>query len=125
MEGTFAKYNFGRMFFGLVLITLGVLFVLNNFDLIYVDHLGHYWPALFILFGLVKLSEGDRRAAQGHGLGWIFLGLWLLISTNRIMGLDFQDSWPILIIGWGVSILWKTLYRRPEAQIAEEHCHGE
>ncbi len=125
MDGKFEKYNFGKMFFGLVLVALGVLFFLSNFNLVYIDHIGRYWPALFIVFGLVKLSEGGLRAAQGHGLGWIFLGLWLLISMNGIWGLSFQDSWPILIIGWGISILWKSLYRAPEVQIAEDRRHGD
>jgi hypothetical protein len=125
MEDKSARYNFGRMFFGLALLSLGVLFLLNNFDLIYIDHLGRYWPVLFIVFGLVKLSEGNLRASQGHGLGWIFLGLWMLISMNRFWDLDFHNSWPILIIGWGIAILWKSLYRPAEAQIAEEQRHGD
>ncbi len=125
MEGKFVKYSFGRMFFGVVLIALGILFFLSNYGLIYIDHLGRLWPVLLILFGLVKLSEGGAHAAQGHGLGWIFLGLWFLISMNRMWDLDFHNSWPILIIGWGVSILWRSFYKPTVVQIAEESHHGE
>jgi LiaF transmembrane domain len=125
MEDNFAKKNFGRMFVGSVLIALGVLFFLGNFHLIYIEHFGQYWPALLIIFGLVKLSEGGVRAAHGHGLGWIFLGLWLLVSINGFWGLDFHNSWPLLIVGWGISILWKSSYRPANVKIAEEHHHGE
>ena len=114
----------GRSFFGLALIILGLVVLLNNLDVIYVDHISRYWPALFILFGVVKLTESDRTNQRGNGIGWIFLGAWLLISMNGWFGLRFHDSWPILIIGFGVSMLWKAFYRQPQLNIAEEHHHG-
>ena len=110
---------------GLVLIGLGLLFLLDNFGYIYINHIGRYWPGLFfIIIGLVKLSESDSTSHHGSGLGWIFLGAWFLISMNGIWDLSFRDSWPILIVGWGVSILWRALYRQEQIQTAEEHHHG-
>ena len=117
--------NYSRFFFGLVLIGLGALFLLDNLDFIYIEHFGRYWPALFILFGLVKLLDGDAKSRPGNGLGWIFLGTWFLVSINHIWGLSFRDSWPILIIGWGISILLNAFSRQSRVQIAEEVHRGE
>jgi hypothetical protein len=124
MERTQIQNAGGRFVFGLVLILLGALFLAHNLDIIYVDHIGRYWPVIFILIGLVKLSESGVNAQHGSGLGWIFLGAWLFISINRLWGFDFNNSWPILIIGWGVSLLWRALYRQPGLLTAEEHRHG-
>jgi hypothetical protein len=124
MENRFAHYGNGRFFFGLVLLILGSLFLLDNFGFIYAGHIERYWPALFILFGLVRLLDFDSTHHRGSGIGWIFFGSWLLVSMNGMFGLDFHDSWPILIIGWGISMLWKAYYRQPQITIAEEQHHG-
>ncbi len=124
MENIQIRNTGGRFAFGVVLIVLGALFLAQNLDLIYVGHIGRYWPMIFILIGLVKLSDGSANARNGSGLGWIFFGAWLLISTNELWGFDFHNSWPILIIGWGISLLWKALYRQPRLLTAEEQHHG-
>jgi hypothetical protein len=124
MENRLAHRDSGKFFVGLVLIGLGIVFFLDNFNFIYVDHIGRYWPALFIVFGIVKLLESDRNSQYGKGIFWIFFGSWLLVSMNGWFGLDFHDSWPILIIGWGISLLWRALYRQPHYTIAEEQHHG-
>jgi len=124
MNNRFSQYANGRFFFGLVLLILGSLYLLNNFGFMYVGHIGRYWPALFILFGLVRLLDYDGTWHRHTGIGWIFFGSWLLVSMNGMFGLDFQNSWPILIIGWGISMIWKASYRHPQIQIAEEQRHG-
>jgi len=124
MENKITRYGTGRFFLGLALLIIGSLYLLNNLSFISVGHIGHYWPVLFILFGLAKLMDYDGTYYRGSGIGWIFLGSWLLISMNGIFGLDFHDSWPILIIGWGVAILWKAFYRQSRTTFAEEHHYG-
>jgi hypothetical protein len=124
MENRIAHYRNSRFFLGLVLLLIGSLYLLDNFGFIYVGHISRFWPALFILFGFVRLLEFDGTYHHGSGLGWIFLGSWLLISMNGMFGLDFNNSWPILIIGWGASMIWKASYRRPQITIAEEQHHG-
>jgi len=124
MEQRISHYHSGRFFLGFVLLAIGSVYLLDNMGFIYVHHISRYWPALFILFGLAKMMDYDGHYYHGTGIGWIFLGSWLLISMNGLFGLDFQNSWPILIVGWGVSMLWKALYRQPRLDIAEEHRHG-
>ena len=124
MEQTHMYTNGGRLGIGIVLILLGALFLAHNLDIIYVDHIGRYWPVVFIVIGLVKLLGGGANPQHGSGLGWIFLGAWLFISLNGIWGFDFHNSWPILIIGWGVSMLWRGLYQQSKVLTAEEQRHG-
>ena len=124
METITRNHTSGQFFVGIVLIIVGALVLANNLDFIYVDHIGRYWPVLFILIGLAKLFNNEADKHRGSGLGWIFLGAWLLVSTNRIWGFDFHNSWPILIVGWGVSMLWKGVYDRSQLRPAEEHFHG-
>jgi DUF4097 and DUF4098 domain-containing protein YvlB len=70
-----------------VLILLGGLFLAGTMGLLEIHHLGllfaRYWPALLILWGLIKLIEYEqaKRAglpARGIGVGGIFLMLFLI-----------------------------------------------
>ncbi len=123
MENNISGNFTGRFVLGLVFILLGALFLAHNLDFIYISHISRYWPAIFILIGVVKLFDSDKNTRRGTGLGWIFLGSWLLVSINELWGFDFHTSWPILIVGWGVAILWKALVPPPQLNTAED-CHG-
>jgi DUF4097 and DUF4098 domain-containing protein YvlB len=65
-----------------VLIVLGIIFLLGNLHMLSWMRLGtlfaHYWPALLILWGVIKLIEyqqaqRDGVPARGIGAGGIFL----------------------------------------------------
>jgi DUF4097 and DUF4098 domain-containing protein YvlB len=79
-----------RSFAGpVVLIVIGIIFLLGNIHLLSWSRLGtlfaHYWPALLILWGVVKLIEyqqaqRDGVRAPGIGVGGIFLIIVLVFS---------------------------------------------
>jgi DUF4097 and DUF4098 domain-containing protein YvlB len=93
-----------------VLIILGIVFLLGNLRMISWAHLGtlfaHYWPALLILWGVIKLIEyqqaqRDGVPARGIGAGGIFLVLVIvvcgLISTQatRLNWGELRDNMNI------------------------------
>ena len=45
--------------FGLILITLGIFFFLNNFGIISWSHISKFWPLIIILFGITVLFKRD------------------------------------------------------------------
>ena len=79
-----------RSFAGpLVLIILGLVFLLGNLHMISWARLGtlfaHYWPALLIFWGVVKLIEyqqaqRDGLPHRGIGVGGVFLVVVIVIS---------------------------------------------
>lgn len=71
-----------------VLIVLGIVFLLGNLHMISWARLGtmfaHYWPALLILWGVIKLLEyqqaqRDGLPARGIGAGGIFLAILIIV----------------------------------------------
>jgi hypothetical protein len=78
-----------RSFAGpLVLIVLGIVFLLGNLHMLSWYRLGtlfaHYWPALLILWGVIKLIEyqqaqRDGVPARGIGAGGIFLVIVIVV----------------------------------------------
>jgi predicted membrane protein len=59
----------GNLWWGLVLIALGVLFLLDNMNVIeFGEAIRTYWPALLILWGVsVLLRRSSRSAASAGG----------------------------------------------------------
>jgi DUF4097 and DUF4098 domain-containing protein YvlB len=71
-----------------VLIVLGIVFLLGNLHMLSWYRLGtafaHYWPALLILWGVIKLVEyqqaqRDGVPARGIGAGGIFLVIIIVV----------------------------------------------
>src|ERR1022692_4786223 len=70
-----------------VLILMGVLFLLGTMGVMDIHHLGswfaRFWPALLILWGVLKLIEYEQakrsgQPARGIGVGGVFLMLFLI-----------------------------------------------
>jgi Putative adhesin len=79
------RRSFGGPF---VLIVLGIVFLLGNLHMLSWARLGtlfaHYWPALLILWGVIKLIEyqqaqRDGLPARGIGVGGIFLVILIVV----------------------------------------------
>jgi hypothetical protein len=103
--------RYRRSFAGpFVLITLGIVFLLGNLHMISWARLGtlfaHYWPALLIFWGVIKLIEyqqaqRDGLPHRGIGAGGIFLLIVIvmcgLISTQatRLNWGELRDNMNI------------------------------
>src|SRR6202158_6020985 len=86
-----------------VLILLGVLFLLGTMGIFDTHRLGllfaHYWPALLILWGVLKLIEyeqakRDGQPARGIGVGGVFLMLFLIgagLVATQVARLDWNS----------------------------------
>ena len=70
-----------------VLILMGVLFLCGTMGILEIHNLGrlfaHFWPALLILWGVIKLIEYEQakrsgQPARGIGVGGVFLMLFLI-----------------------------------------------
>src|SRR5579864_8927043 len=71
-----------------VLIILGAVFLMATMRVLSVSHLAHlfanYWPALLILWGVIKVIEHQRAQregtrAPGIGAGGVFLAIMIVV----------------------------------------------
>jgi DUF4097 and DUF4098 domain-containing protein YvlB len=72
-----------------VLILIGLMFLLGTMGILDIHNLGYmfarFWPALLILWGVIKLIEYEQakrlgQPARGIGVGGVFLMLFLIIA---------------------------------------------
>jgi predicted membrane protein len=89
---------------GLILIVLGILWILNNLEI--VDfRLSEWWPLIIIIIGLIHLVSGGRLFNTGAWI-LIFLGVVFLLTTNEYLEWDeIWRFWPVILILIGLSIL--------------------
>jgi hypothetical protein len=86
-----------------VLIVMGILFLMGTMGMLEMHHLGllfaRYWPALLILWGIIKLIEYERakrygQPARGIGVGGVFLMLFLIgagLIATQVARLDWNN----------------------------------
>ena len=102
----------GRIFAGILLIAVGVVFLLANIGrLDFGDFISMYWPMILIFFGLWHLfSRGFRNA--GGALFLIILGVFFQLNNwDMIGGRVWVYFWPLLIIAAGLWIIFKPRQR--------------
>ena len=100
-----------RMVFGATAILLGVLFMLDNFHVIYAADYLAYWPALLVVLGLVKFMQ-PGTSGRAWGVVLVVVGGLLLLRTLDLYYIRFRDFWPLLLILAGGAMLWGTRVRR-------------
>ena len=100
----------GRIFFGVVVIALGVLFLLNSVGVANLDRLLEWWPSLIILYGAWRLIANRFRSLFWPAL-LIAIGAFLQLGQ---LGLDINWGmfWPVAVIAVGLAILMGGLRRR-------------
>lgn len=101
-----AQYtNRKNLITGLALICVGGIFLLDRFDMLDVRHIWHYWPVFIALFGANKMISAETSSQFVHGCFQVVLAFWLFISIEHLWGWSFRTSWPLLLIGYGLSFI--------------------
>jgi predicted membrane protein len=97
--------DYGRILLGLVVVTLGVLFLLDSADVLNADKaIDHYWPSVLIVTALFQFAE------RTHGLfrpAVLLLAgaILLLVTSDVISGNVWDFVWPTAIIVAGLYIM--------------------
>lgn len=108
----------GNWWLGLVIVALGVIFLLGNFDLVEVSvsrMIRTYWPVALLLVGLNILTNNRDKGGYISALIFIALGLLFLGRNLDLYYFDLRFFWrlfwPVVLILLGISFL-----RGPQAQ---------
>jgi len=98
---------------GVTIMLLGMTLLLDHAGFIAAFHYTVFWGALILAVGLVKLSSQPEHG-QRRGGWWVFFGAWMLLNETRVW--RFDQSWPLLLVAIGISIVWKELVSRSRAR---------
>ena len=106
------EHHDGRRIGAVVLIVVGAIFLLRNFEFL---NLGRHWWALFFLIPISALVTTLQRQRKAHGgalppesrgsiIGVVTLTTLMCIF---LFGVNWGTIWPIFIIIGGLSLILK------------------
>ncbi|QYG08514.1 DUF5668 domain-containing protein [Janthinobacterium sp. PAMC25594] len=110
-----AYYRRTQLLWGVLLIAIGAIILLDRLDVIYLHDyyaLWHYWPLILVVFGLNKLLTPVSAKQVLSGLWLIFFAAWWYVSYEELWNMTFYNSWPALLIAWGVGLVLEPLLNK-------------
>jgi hypothetical protein len=99
-----------RLWLGAAILLLGILWTLDNLDILESEPILGWWPLVLVAVGVIKLIGWDGPARPIAGSIWLGIGLLLLSQTQRLVPWRFWDLWPVFLIGFGGVIVWRALH---------------
>ena len=98
----------GQVLVGLMAIAVGVIFTLDNLEIIDARDYLQYWPVAFVAVGVLKLWHASR---DGHGWfgGLFFLGLgsWMLLERIIYFQISGREIFPLFLVFLGGYMVWR------------------
>jgi hypothetical protein len=98
-----------RLWFGLVLLILGVLWTLDNTGILDADQILRWWPFVLMSFGILKITGAGVARRPVAGTVFLLIGAAFAIDHFGIWRWDVGDLWPMVLIGLGGLIIWRSI----------------
>jgi hypothetical protein len=95
---------------GVVLVTVGLLFLGDQLDWFPHYHFDRLWPVILVVLGIGMLLSPRCGGRESNGGVWVLLvGVLFLLQNFHVM--SFAQSWPLFVVAAGLLILFGR--RRP------------
>jgi predicted membrane protein len=116
-----------QVLLGVFVIIIGVLFTLDNLEVLNAEDFLRYWPAGLVALGGLKLWHASRQG-QGWfgGLLFMLIGAVMLIERIVYIRFDLRDAWPLVLVFLGAFLVWRGFgrTRRPAGADSSAHISG-
>ena len=94
-----------QFIWGILIICLGVSFLISQNDWVALGQIWRYWPAILAAFGINNLIPPTSGRRFVEGLSMIATAGWFYAASERMWGLTFGNSWPIVVIIGGAGMV--------------------
>jgi hypothetical protein len=99
----------GRLLFGCIMVTLGILWTLDNLGLADASSVLRWWPSLLVAYGLLRVTGVDGVHRPVSGSVFLLIGGWMLLRELDIVQVSIFHLWPVILILLGAAIMWRSL----------------
>lgn len=99
-----------QLVIALLIIALGILFTLDNFGIVHAGDVLRLWPALLIVFGLIRLSQPGDGPSRMVGVIVAGLGALLLLSYLDLIHFSIWSLWPLVLVLLGIGMIWQVVH---------------
>ncbi len=105
----------GGAIFGLWIVLIGVLFLLQNLGIFYIGQIWQFWPLILIGMGLSRVIGSYSPGGKVWGACLAGLGVIFLLSNMRMLPPHIWNYiWPLGLVFWGVRMLLRPRFDRWE-----------
>ena len=102
--------------FGVILIVLGTIFILDNLGYVDAFRIWDYWPVILIGFGLASLIAPKDAGDSAGGAVMTAVGTFFLLRKLDVIDWRIRDVWPAFLVLAGVALIARALTERPPRQ---------
>ena len=94
---------------GLLVVGMGVLFLLDNLDILNFRHAIGFWPLVFVVAGCAALFGNGPRSGNYMGGVLIAIGLLMILGRMGYFYISWGTLWPLVMIALGGLVLYRSL----------------
>jgi hypothetical protein len=98
--------------FGVILIALGTIFILDNLGYVDAFRFWDYWPVVLIGFGLSSLIAPKDAGDSAGGAVMTAVGTFFLLRKLDVINWRIRDVWPAFLVLAGVALIARALTER-------------
>jgi len=98
-----------RFIGGILLLSLGALFALQNMGVVRAGSLGDYWPLLLVWMGLSRLVSARPGRSIVPGVVLLLLGVFFQLDRLDLIRARERDLWPVLLVVGGAALIAESL----------------
>jgi hypothetical protein len=88
---------------------MGVLFLLDNLDILDFRHAIGFWPLVFIIGGVALMSGTGPRSSNYVGAVLVGVGALMILGRLGFFIIRWHTLWPLVLIALGGLILYRTV----------------
>jgi hypothetical protein len=101
---------------GVLVITFGALFTLDNLGLVEAGQILRWWPIVPLAYGIARLTGFYCCRNLTVGLIFTLGGGLLLLHALDLLSIDPWELWPVVLIAVGASMVSKAFRRAHAAE---------
>jgi hypothetical protein len=106
-----------QLVIGLSIVTAGVLFTLDNLNILDARDYLRYWPVGFIVIGVAQIVEWRTPTRFLAGGLWILIGVSMLANRIGLTDVNIWDYWPMALVFIGGRLAWQAYSRGVESEV--------
>jgi len=96
---------------GMLIMSVGLLMLIERLGVADVRLTWQLWPLFPLALGLLRIIDPPQRRdgraqSRRSGLWLALVGCWGLANEFHFRGLDYQNSWPLLVVFAGITMVW-------------------
>jgi predicted membrane protein len=100
-----------QLVLGIVALIAGVLFTLDNLEILNAGDYMRFWPLAILAVGLAKFIDASSPPGRLAGGVLSIVGVLLLLNNVDIIRFRLRDYWPLLLVLVGMGLIWQAFGR--------------